>query len=156
MIEIDIPAMGKYQITNLVLDYNGTIACDGKLMRGVAKRLRKLSSLLQISVLTADTYGYMKNEIAKLPCEIIIISGEKESFEKEKIIIKLGSSNTVAIGNGNNDQKMLKAARLGIGVLQTEGCSTRAIQAADIVVTNIIDGLDLLLNPLRCKATLRF
>jgi soluble P-type ATPase len=68
----------------------------------------------------------------------------------------LGSKNVVAIGNGNNDRSMLKAARLGIAVLGSEGCANTAIQAADIIVTDINRGLDLLLNPLRCMATLRF
>jgi hypothetical protein len=29
MIEIDIPGYKKLQLKNLVLDYNGTLACDG-------------------------------------------------------------------------------------------------------------------------------
>ena len=62
----------------------------------------------------------------------------------------------VAFGNGNNDRKMLKAARIGIAVSQREGCAADAIMAADIHVTSANAGLDLLLHPKRMKATLRF
>jgi len=41
-------------------------------------------------------------------------------------------------------------------VLLEEGCSVEALCSADILVKSILDGLDLLLNPLRLKATLRF
>ena len=53
-------------------------------------------------------------------------------------------------------KKMLKVARLGIAVMQDEGCASAALRSADIIVQNIKIGLDLLLNPLRCKAALRF
>ena len=62
----------------------------------------------------------------------------------------------VALGNGNNDRKMLKIARIGIAVSQAEGCAVDALSAADILVTSAQDGLGLLLNTKRCKATLRF
>jgi len=41
-------------------------------------------------------------------------------------------------------------------VMLDEGCSADAIKSAHILVKSINDGLDLLLNPLRLKATLRF
>ena len=61
----------------------------------------------------------------------------------------------VAIGNGNNDALMLKAAKLGIAVCLKEGCSRRAIEAAQIFVTSPVDAVDLLLSPKRLIATLR-
>ncbi|HZY44758.1 MAG TPA: HAD hydrolase family protein, partial [Anaerolineae bacterium] len=63
--------------------------------------------------------------------------------------------NTVAIGNGANDVEMLKAAAIGIAVLGREGTASEAIAAADIVTLNVIDAIDLLLNPKRLVATLR-
>jgi len=51
---------------------------------------------------------------------------------------------------------MLKTARIGVAVCLNEGCAVDAIQSADILVTSATDALDLLLNPKRLKATLRF
>jgi soluble P-type ATPase len=62
----------------------------------------------------------------------------------------------VAFGNGKNDRRMLKAARIGIAVSEGEGCAVDALMASDIHVRSVLDGLNLLLNPKRCKATLRF
>ena len=69
---------------------------------------------------------------------------------------KLGAGSVVAFGNGNNDRRMLKIAKIGIAVSEGEGCSVDALMAANIHVRSAIDGLDLLLNPKRLKATLRF
>jgi soluble P-type ATPase len=62
---------------------------------------------------------------------------------------------TVAMGNGNNDQLILKEAALGIVILGDEGISVTALKQADIMVKNISDALDLLLKPKRLTATLR-
>ena len=57
MIEISIPDFGDIRIRHLVLDYNGTLACDGKLLDGVKEELVHLSESLEIHVLTAED-GY--------------------------------------------------------------------------------------------------
>ena len=90
------------------------------------------------------------------PCQIEILERSNEATQKDNFIRALGAESVVAIGNGNNDRLMLKQARLGILVIGREGCSVAALQAADIVVTDVNAGLDLLIAPLRCKATLRF
>ena len=68
---------------------------------------------------------------------------------------ELGCENTVCIGNGRNDRLMLKEARLGIAVILTEGVAQSTLSSADVVCTNIVSALELLLNPLRLTATLR-
>jgi len=50
---------------------------------------------------------------------------------------------------------MLKAARIGVAVTEKEGCAVAALTNADIHVKTIDDGLGLLLNPQKLKATLR-
>jgi soluble P-type ATPase len=60
-----------------------------------------------------------------------------------------------AFGNGRNDRLMLKAAALGVAVMGREGCAVDALQAADLCVGKIEDGLDLLLHPKRLEATLK-
>ena len=59
------------------------------------------------------------------------------------------------MGNGRNDRLMLDEAALGVVVVQREGAAVETLLAADVVCQSIVDALDLLLNPLRLKATLR-
>jgi soluble P-type ATPase len=57
MIKIEIPGYGNQELMNLMLDLNGTLAVDGELINGVKERLNNLSELLDIYVVTADTFG---------------------------------------------------------------------------------------------------
>ncbi len=155
MIKITIPGYKKLFLEHLVLDYNGTIACDGKLIDGVMAVLNELSSQVKIHILTADTFGNVKGEIPDVSCTLSILPLENQDEEKLKYIKKLGSDSTVCIGNGRNDRLMLKAAALGISVIQEEGAAVEAITAADVVSPNILDALHLLSHPLRLIATLR-
>jgi soluble P-type ATPase len=59
------------------------------------------------------------------------------------------------MGNGRNDMLMLYESALGVGIIQQEGTCAKVLTAADVVCTSILDGLDLLLHPLRLAATLR-
>jgi soluble P-type ATPase len=156
IIEIDIPNFNKLSLKHIVLDYNGTLALDGKLLAGVKERLVKLAETTQIHVVTADTFGDATSQLKDITCKLHILEKNNEDLQKESYIKTLGSENVVAIGNGRKDRRMLKTAGLGIAVIGSEGCAIKSLQAADIVVTDINHGLDLLLNPLRCKATLRY
>ena len=156
MIKIEIPHFGQLELEHIVLDYNGTLALDGKLLAGANERLTKLAEIVQIHVVTADTFGDATSQLKDVPCKLHILEKNNEHLQKEKYIKALGSEKVVALGNGNNDRRMLKTAALGIAVIGHEGCCITSIQAADIIVTDILHGLDLLLKPLRCKATLRY
>ncbi len=156
MLEIDIPGFGPVRLEHLVSDFTGTLSVDGRLLSGVEERLNKVAGFLKIHILTADTFGKARAELEGINCEIHILTGENHDVQKEKYVKKLGPENVVAFGNGNNDRKMLKAARIGIAVTEGEGCAVDAIMSANIHVRSAADGLDLLLNPKRCKATLRF
>ena len=155
MIRIEIPGYDTLEFAYLVMDYNGTLAIDGHLISGVAERLKQLARQLEIHVITADTFGLAADNLRDLPVKLKIISASEQGRQKSQYIQKLGEEQTVAIGNGRNDRFMLMEARLGIATLQKEGASTEATQAANVVVNSILDALDLLLNPLRLKATLR-
>ena len=50
---------------------------------------------------------------------------------------------------------MLSKASLGIAVILAEGASTVSLKAADIVCSDIVSALELLMHPLRLTATLR-
>jgi soluble P-type ATPase len=49
----------------------------------------------------------------------------------------------------------MDAAALGIAVIQAEGAAPQTLCAADVVVREIGDALDLLVQPKRLAATLR-
>ncbi len=155
MLVIDIPGREAMNIQHLVLDYNGTIAFDGKLITGVLERMLKLSGSLRIHVLTADTFGGARIELAGAPCEVAIIAPDKQDEAKADFVRELGAGQCVCIGNGANDHLMLKEAALGIAVIQEEGAACKAVGAADVVCTSINNALDLLVNPKRLTATLR-
>lgn len=157
MLIISIPGFGQVRIEHLVLDYNGTIAKDGQLIREAIEPIKNLSKTLSIHVLTADTFGTVHRELSGLPVTISKVGqGGNEITEKAHFINALGRDNTVAIGNGSNDEGVLLAARIGICIIGAEGCSARAMKHADIISTDIIDALELLLFPGRLKATLRY
>src|SRR4030042_853676 len=156
MFELDVPGFGLVRLEHLVSDFTGTLSVDGRLLQGVRGQLNEIADFLKIHILTADTFGRAKEELEGVNCEIHILTGEDHDVQKEEYVKKLGAENVVAFGNGNNDRRMLKAACIGIAVSQGEGCATDAIMAADFHVPSANIGLDLLLNPKRAKATLRF
>ena len=152
---IKIPGNKDLQFEHLVLDFNGTLACDGRLIQGVRTRLKGLADQIKIHVLTADTFGGVVSELQGVPCEVSIIARENQEKRKLAYVEELGLEVSVSIGNGRNDRLMLKASALGIAVIQEEGTAVEALQSADVVCTGIVSALDLLTNPLRLAATLR-
>ncbi|HEC23684.1 MAG TPA: HAD family hydrolase [Chloroflexi bacterium] len=155
MIELSIPGRGEYRLEHIVFDVNGTLACDGHLIEGVAERLRALSERCEIHLLTADTHGRQSALDAELGLVARRIQAGHEREQKAAFVYQLGAEKVVAVGNGGNDVGMLQAAAVGIAVLESEGLNVEALQAADIVVRSALDALDLLLNPRRLLATLR-
>jgi soluble P-type ATPase len=158
MIEIDIPGFGPVRLEHLVSDFTGTLSCDGVLLEGVGEKILEISKRLTVDILTADTFRTVWSELAELPCSVHVVSNTFANIDaqKEEFVRELGPEGVVAIGNGCNDRRMLKAARLGIAVTGVEGCSVDTLMAADVHVCRVIDAFDLLLKPKRCKATLRF
>ncbi len=155
MIEINIPDFGDLRLAHLVLDYNGTLAFDGRLISGVTDLLGLLSEHLRIHIITADTFGSVHQAFTGLAFTIHVLAPGSEEQGKADYVRRLGSLSAVCIGNGRNDRLMLKEAGLGIAVLQREGTALPAVLAADIVIPSIVDALDLLLHPKRIMATLR-
>ncbi len=155
MIQVDIPGWGPLKLDHLVLDYNGTLAVDGILCEGVAERLTRLSRDLEIHILTADTFGKVREGMRAVPCDVTILEPGAQDQGKLDFVRRLGPGRTCAIGNGRNDRMMLEAAALGIAVILEEGAAAVSLAAADVVCRSVGDALDLLRNPLRLTATLR-
>ncbi|HSJ04397.1 MAG: HAD family hydrolase [Verrucomicrobium sp.] len=155
MIEIHIPGFKTLRLHHLVLDYNGTLAIDGLLLDGVARRLKALSHKIQVHIITGDTFGLATAQIEDLPVKLTILGPEGQANAKYEYVYQLGFESVIAIGNGRNDAAMLKAAAVGIALIQREGGAVEALTSADVVVNNVLDALDFLNQPNRLVAALR-
>ncbi|MBT3312250.1 MAG: ATPase P [Desulfobacterales bacterium] len=155
MLEIDIPGHGRLCLKYIVSDYNGTLACDGKLFPEIDPLLRKLSADLEIHVITADTFGIAEKQLSDLPVKLVVLPQENQDHGKLDYIKKLGASSVASLGNGRNDKLMLKESALGICLLQAEGSNVLSLMESDIVCKSAKDALELFLNPKRLIATLR-
>ncbi len=155
MIEVKIPGKEDIGLKYLVSDFTGTLSVDGILILGVRELLNELSKSLKIYILTADTFGRAKEALKEVNAEVIVLPPGNEAEQKEKFVKELGSEFVVAFGNGRNDRKMLKVAKLGVAVMLEEGCALETLLNADIVVKSPVDAIHLLLNPKRLVAVLR-
>ena len=154
MIKIDIPGRNIITIRHLVLDYNGTIAADGHLINGVEERLAWLKDKLDIYVLTADTYGTVREQCEHMGIHVETFPWAGAAECKAEIVRDLGD-NVMCIGNGYNDVLMFEEAELSVAVIEKEGAYGRLLSLADIVTLSITDALDLLIRTDRIRATLR-
>ena len=155
MIALDIPGYGRIEIAHCVSDFSGTLSEDGHLMPGVKEKLNELAGRVRLHILTSDTFGSARKELEGVTCAVHILEGGDHTGQKERYVAGLGAERVAALGNGNNDVLMLKAAGLGIAVCLREGCSVEAMNASRIFVRSPLDAIDLLLNPKRLIATLR-
>ena len=155
MLKITVPGMDEITIHHLLLDYNGTLACDGQIKPGVLEKLEQLSQHLKIHVITADTFGSVQDQCNEPFIHIHIIGKGAQDQAKLDYLTTIGAEHTVAIGNGRNDAMILQHAQLGVAILQEEGCSTKSLLASDIVFQSINEALDVLINQNRLIATLR-
>ncbi|SHI96611.1 HAD family hydrolase [Lutispora thermophila] len=155
MLKYDIPGLGEIYIENVVFDYNGTIAEDGELIEDVGELLTELKEYSNVYILTADTYGTVREKCSHLGVMIKTFPTGKASEYKKEVVVDLGADKTICIGNGFNDIEMFKVSRLSIAVVSREGCSGKLLAHADVVVHSIKDAIDILLNSDRLKATLR-
>jgi soluble P-type ATPase len=152
---LDLRVAGMNAVSHLVLDFNGTMAADGRLLDGVADRVTRLARDVSVHVVTGNTFGTVADALAGLPCSIEVLPEADQAIAKRRYVEALGASAVACVGNGRNDVLMMQVAALAIAVLQGEGASPQALMAAHVVAPGIRDALDLLLHPLRLKATLR-
>jgi P-type E1-E2 ATPase len=151
-LSFEIPGSGTLVLEHLVLDVNGTLTDRGALIDGVSERLAEISTLLDVHVLSADTFGTLGSVATELGLEPQTIS---TGDDKARFVAELGAEVCVAIGNGANDAPMLDAAAIGLAVLGPEGAASSALAAADVVCGSIVDALGLLVDDRALIATLR-
>ena len=155
MLDITIPGFGELHLAHMVMDYNGTLAVDGQLLPGVGQRLETLGRQLALHVVTADTFGKVRQTFEGSDVTVRILPKDQQDLAKQAYVNSLGAIHTVSLGNGRNDRLMLETAALGIGLVLAEGAASGTLMAADVVCNCVADALDLLLHPLRLTATLR-
>jgi len=151
-LTVEVPGKGALSLRHLVTDFTGTLSRDGVLLERVAPLLRELAVLLDITVATADTFGTVREALAGLPVQLRLV---ESGLDKANLVEQLGRGRVVVIGNGRNDVAMLDKAALAIAVIGPEGAAGELLAAADVVVSEVNDALELLLRPLRLAATLR-
>jgi soluble P-type ATPase len=159
-IELKIPNYPDISIRRIVTDYNGTLSQAGKITSGVVERLCRLREIVEIDVITSDTFGTAAAELAPTGLRPLLLPvGARHEQAKEAHVKTHDTAHIAAFGNGNNDAWMLKAVKdvggLAIAVDNGEGCAVQTLLNAEIFVVGIANALDLLLDPRRCRATLR-
>ena len=152
MRTILIPGAEGLRVEHMVFDLNGTLAERGALVAGVGERLDRLARDVELHLLTADTFGTAGQIALGLPVSVEIV---RDGPAKAALVRRLGSEQTIAVGNGRNDGPMLEAAGLGIAVIGAEGAASAAVLAADVICRSTLEMLDLLLDDRLLAATLR-
>ncbi len=156
-IDVKIPWGEKYTIHHVVFDLNGTLANNGEISENTERLLKKLAEKVNIYILTADTHNTAEDLKEKIGgfSEIIVLKSDEHDGEKAGFVRSLGYRETVTLGNGGNDLKMVKEGILSFGVMGEEGMYAPLFGAVDIVVHSIDSALGMLLNPQKIVATIR-
>lgn len=157
MININIPGFNntELELKHLVMDFNGTLAVDGKLIPGVKEKILHLSQKLDLHIVTGNTYQSVTHELSDLPCKIFILRPENQQQQKKDYILNLGKDSVISIGNGRNDKEMLQISAIGVVVIQNEGAAVETLMVSDLVCTTIFDAFDLLEDPRQLISSLR-
>jgi soluble P-type ATPase len=154
MITIQRPGREPLQIDFILIDFEGTLAADRRVHPKAKDKINLLSKRTKIFVLTNGEAEAVAGTLKKVKTEIVYLVEGEASTAKLDLMKRLREPRTAAIGNGADDGPMIEGAALGICVIGREGASGETLRKADVVVTSILDALDLLLKPLRQKATL--
>jgi P-type E1-E2 ATPase len=151
-LRIAIPGLDELELDQLLLDVNGTLTDRGELIDGVGERIARLREALEITLVSADTFGTLDRLAERLN---VTAQRVGDGRDKLRVLERLGAKQCAVIGNGANDVPALSAAGLGFAVLGAEGASAAALSVADVVCRSVTDALDLLLDPTALAATLR-
>ncbi|HLY16621.1 MAG TPA: hypothetical protein VKR61_05325 [Bryobacteraceae bacterium] len=114
---------------------------------------------MDLHIVTADSFGTAKRELTGIATPHLLRT-RRQDVEKADYARQFDLAHVAAFGNGNNDRLLLKTVRegggLAIAVDNGEGCARDALLNADLFVAGADKAIDLLLDPVRLKATLRF
>lgn len=153
-ISIRRPGQFDLEIDHLMIDYEGTLAIDGRVHPKAKEKINLLSKRLAIHILTTGERVKVEERLRRVKAQLIFLTPGAAEEAKLDLLRRLGPERTVAIGNGADDVRVFEEAGFSICVVGREGASGEALRKADLVVTDILHGLDFLLKPLRQQATL--
>lgn len=134
-IPVELPGEKSLELEHLLLDVNGTLTLDGRLLDGVGSAVARVAEGLSVHLLSADTFGTGHAVARELGVGLEIVT---DGAHKRALVEQLGAGRCVAVGNGRNDVAMLRAAALGIAVIGPEGGSADAVAAADLVSISVL------------------
>jgi soluble P-type ATPase len=154
MISIQRPGMESLDIHFVLIDFEGTLAMDGRVHPKAKDKVNLLSKRVTITILTKSNREKVEETLRKMRAEILYVTEGDSSQQKLNALQRLGAHQTAVIGNGLDDVRILEQAGLGMCVIGKEGASAEAMAKADLVVTHVLDALDFLLKPLRQRAML--
>jgi soluble P-type ATPase len=154
MIHIQRSGQAPLEINSILIDFEGTLASDGRVHPKVKDKLNLLAKRAKIYILTKEKKEKVEEVLRKVKAEIVYLTEEEPSQKKLGLLRELGATQTVAVGSGADDGPMMEEAVFGLCVIGKEGASSEAVRNADVVFTEILDTLDFLLKPLRQRATL--
>ncbi len=152
---INVPETGKYEIENIVFDYNGTIAINGEIISGILEKIVKLTEVFNVAIITADTFNTVRKAFKNTNVNIHIIDNENGMIQKKEFIKNIGSNKTIALGNGRNDELMLKESIISVAILNDEGVSLKALNSADFLLKDINHFFEMIEEPKKLIAILR-
>lgn len=154
MILIQRPGQEAIEINYILIDFEGTLASDGRVHPKAKDKINLLSKRTKIYILAKGEKEKIQETLRRVKAEIFFVKEEESSSQKLELLLNLGPSRSIVIGNGMDDVRMMEEAGLSMAIIGKEGISGELIQTADLIFTDIIDALDFLLKPLRQKATL--
>jgi P-type E1-E2 ATPase len=149
---VEIPGGRRLELDHLVLDVNGTLSDRGALLGGVPERVDRLREVVELHLVSGDTFGTLDALAAELDLPASQVATGEDKLE---VVERLGRERCAVVGNGTNDALVLEAAALGIAVVGPEGASGAAVRSADVLCRTVLEALDLLLDPRALRATLR-
>ncbi|MBM4307009.1 MAG: ATPase P [Deltaproteobacteria bacterium] len=154
MITLQRPGQTPLEIEYLLIDYEGTLAIDGRVHPKAKDKINLLTKRISVYILAKSEQVKVEERLRNVKAEVFFLTEGEASGEKLNLLRRLGPEKTVAIGNGMDDAPILEEAGFSICVIGRVGASGETIKRADMVVTDILDALDFLLKPLRQKAAL--
>jgi soluble P-type ATPase len=154
MITLQRPGQQPLEIEYLLIDYEGTLASDGRIHPKAKDKINLLSKRVKIFILAKTEKEKVEETLRRVKAELFYTAEGDASKQKLTLLLNLGGPRTLVIGNGRDDLPIMQEAGLCLCVIGKEGAASEIIETADIVFINILDALDFLLKPLRQKATL--
>jgi soluble P-type ATPase len=154
MIRIERPGQSPLEIEFILLDFEGTLATDRRVHPKAKDKINLLSKRTTIYVFAMQPKEVVDERLRKVKAEVIYLTQGEASRTKLDLVRRLGPSRCAAIGNAMSDVALMQEAGIGIYVIGHEGSSAQALKHADLIFSDILDGLDFLLKPLRQKSTL--